>query len=136
MQNVGIMRRLIGYLFDFAVCITLMVPVLIWFVRGLFGDQSGSFLLGWSLVVMLLWLMLRIIYLSIGWFLPGGTAGCRVLHMSITGRSGIQWSFPRSLLRSLSYVLIPIGWLPLLWSENNTTLFDLVSGSQVISSDE
>jgi uncharacterized RDD family membrane protein YckC len=131
MEYARIPRRLAGYLIDLGFCLVVMLPVFIWFIRGLFSEQSGVFLLGWAQFVLLGWMLLRLIYLSIGWSGARGTLACRLLSLSVSTQGNQNLSIPKGFLRSASYLFILIGWVPLIFTGGRLCLPDLISGSRV-----
>jgi uncharacterized RDD family membrane protein YckC len=131
MVHARVPRRFAGFLIDLGFCVIVMLPICIWFTRGLFSEQSGIFLLGWSRIVLLGWMLLRLVYLGIGWSNGRSTLGCRLLSLGLGTPATHELSLPRSFLRSFSYLLIPIGWIPLVFTHGRLNLYDLVSGSRV-----
>jgi len=121
------------YVIDLLITWLLMMPVFIWYCSGLFGEQSGVFLLGWSRYVFFGWLLLRWLYLGIGWSLPKGTPGSRITKLSVRTNSGGRLPLSRSLIRSAGYLLLVIGWIPALFTKRRQTLHDLIAGSLVLS---
>ncbi|MGM0432801.1 MAG: RDD family protein [Spirochaetota bacterium] len=135
-QYAGFFTRTLAFWIDFVFCVLLMTPVWWWFIVGLTGEHSGVFLLGWSKIVLAGWLLLRWLYLSVGWSTRLGTLGGRLVSIEVAASSGTRLSFLRSLLRCfallLSWSVFGLGWLPMLFSHRHRALHDWIAGTDVV----
>ena len=124
-------RRFASYIIDLMVLMTACFPVFVWFVRGLFSERSGIFLLGYSVVVFYGFILMRFLYLCLLWRF-GGTVGERLLNLRITGRDGNRLSFLRCIVRALSLPLDTITLALVFLIRPHSGLHDRISCSEVV----
>ncbi len=132
-HRASLKRRFASYIIDLLILFTAWLPVFIWFVRGLFSDQSGIFLLGYSTLIVYGFTLFRFLYLSLLWRFDG-TVAERLVHIRVTGRDGRGLSLPRCLLRALTLPLdtLTLGLVFLI--PPHSGLHDRISGSEVVCS--
>lgn len=135
-QYASPLRRLAAYLIDILVSMILKLPLLIWYGKGLFSDESGIYLLGYGSYLFGAMLMIRMGYLVIGWSTRFGTIGCRACGIRIGDIGGSRLSFARSFARYWALVLSSLtlgaGCLPLWFTKRRQTLYDLLAASVVV----
>lgn len=124
-------RRFASYCIDLLILITACSPVFVWFVRGLFSDRSGIYLLGYSVIIVYGFILLRFFYLCLLWRF-GGTVGERLLHLRITDRDGTHLPFLRCALRALCLPLDILSLGLVFLVQPHSGLHDRISGSVVV----
>lgn len=85
----------------------------------------------WTEVVMIAGLV-SVCYLATCWATSGRTYGSQLLGLRVVDRQARRLTWPRSLVRALAYVVLPIGLVWALLDRRNRSLQDLVVGSTVV----
>lgn len=134
--SASLLRRMAAYLVDHLVTTILMLPLIIWYARGLFSDQSGLYLLGYSLYMVLGMFVIRFLYLAIGWHLQRGTIGCRLVRIRVTTVEGDRLTIGRSCVRYLgllvSTALFGLGWITILLTPKRQAIHDYLASTIVL----
>nr|WP_319474602.1 RDD family protein [uncultured Sphaerochaeta sp.] len=122
-------RRFAAYLIDHLLTALLMSPLILWYLKGLFSEASGIYLLAYSGPVLFLLILIRLIYLSVLWTTRFGTIGCHLLSICVCTSQGNKPSYAKTLLRYLvlfcSTCLLGLGWISILFTEKRQALCDL-----------
>lgn len=122
-------RRFAAYLIDSILTSLLMTPLVLWYLKGLFSEASGIYLLAYSGPVLFLLMLIRLTYLTVLWSKRFGTIGCHLLSISVYTLQGNKLSYARAFLRYLmlffSTCLLGLGWIPILFTEKRQALCDL-----------
>ncbi len=130
------LRRMGAYLIDLLVSLLFMLPLFIWYGRGLFSDQSGLYLLGYSLYLVLGIFVIRLLYLVIGWSTLRGTLGCRAMRIIVLTTAGTRLSVGRSCIRYLallvSAALFGMGWITILLTPRRQAIHDYLASTIVL----
>ncbi len=129
-EPASLIRRFLSYCIDILIQVLLFTPVWIWYLQGLFSDRSGIFLLGYSTLVVYGFAIFRFIYLSALWRL-GGTAGERLLHITVIRNDGLKLSGARCLVRALTIPLNVLSLALVYIPSPHRGLQDRISGSDV-----
>ena len=134
--HASVIRRIVAYTIDVIISGFLMTPLLIWFTRGLFSDQSGIYLLGYAQFFLLGILLIRMVYLIIGWISKKGTIGCRVTHIKVTRVQETHLTITTSLLRYIGLLLcellLGLGCITIFFTLHHQCLHDLIAKTIVI----
>jgi uncharacterized RDD family membrane protein YckC len=129
-------RRLVAYLIDQVITTTLMLPILIWYTRGLFSEASGIYLLAYSAPVLIIWLLIRTLYLSILFSTTCATLGCFIMGIRIRSVEGKRLGYGRSLLRCIGLLIctgtLGLAYLTAFFTERHQGLQDVISRSVVV----
>lgn len=72
------------------------------------------------------------VYLTVSWTLSGRTYGYLVMGLRVLRRGGRPLRLPGAAARALFVVLVPIGVLWVSVSRNNSSLQDLLLGTEVV----
>lgn len=129
--------RICSYLIDLCFSALLLTPLWIWFFRGLFGPQSGTYLLGYSLLLPFIWVIVRTVYLLFTWYFFSASPAMLLLRLSIisSGKES-RISLGQVLLRLTGFLLTVLSFgaafLPALCSQKRRSLMDYMSGTEVI----
>ena len=130
-------RRFGAYLLDHVATTILMLPLLIWYGRGLFSEQSGIYLLGYGIHLILGVCSIRALYLIIGWSTKGGTIGCRLLQIQILSNNGARVTPGRSATRYLallvSTALFGLGWITIPLTRRRQSVHDFLAATIVVT---
>ena len=122
-------RRFAAYVIDHLLTALLMAPLVLWYLKGLFSEASGIYLLAYSGPVLFLLMLIRSLYLTVFWSTRFGTIGCHLLSISVCTLQGNKLSYPRAILRYLilfcSTCLLGLGWISILFTEKRQALCDL-----------
>jgi uncharacterized RDD family membrane protein YckC len=76
--------------------------------------------------------VIAIAYLTLAWGGTGRSTGKRMAGLRLTGRDGRPIGVPRAFLRAALCVVFPIGFLWLLFSRRNRSLYDTVLATDVV----
>ena len=126
-------RRTGAIIVDQGVVTVLMLPVLFWYLRGLFGPQSGTYLLSYGPWLFVIWFIISLLYHGIGWASVRGTVGCHCLHIAVRTTRQTQVLLHRTLLRFVIMGMsIGIGWIPFWFTDMHQTLHDMSANTIVI----
>jgi len=135
-EYASVPRRFGAYLIDHMVTTLLMTPLLVWYAKGLFGERSGVYLLGYATFFFIGIVLLRMAYLILCWHTTRGTVGCRILHIVVHSKEGEPLSICRSFIRflglGLSTLLFGLGWLPMLFTRKHQGIHDLIASTVVV----
>lgn len=130
-------RRFAAYVIDHLLTALLMTPLFLWYLKGLFSEASGIYLLAYSGPVLFLLMLIRSLYLSVLWSTRFGTIGCHLLSISVCTLQGNKLSYARALLRHLilffSTCLLGLGWISILFTEKRQALCDLGAKTVVVA---
>jgi uncharacterized RDD family membrane protein YckC len=130
------LRRMGAYLIDLLFCVLLLLPLFIWYGRGLFSDKSGLYLLGYSLYLVLGIFLIRLLYLVIGWSTAKGTIGCRAMRIMVVTTDSSRLSVGRSCIRYLallvSAALFGMGWITILLTPRRQAIHDYLASTIVL----
>ncbi len=131
-------RRFAAYLIDSILTALLMTPLVLWYLKGLFSEASGIYLLAYSGPVLFLLILIRLLYLSVLWATKFGTVGCHLLSIHVCTLHGEKLSYGRALLRYLvlfcSTCLLGLGWISILFTQKRQALCDLGARTVVLTS--
>ena len=129
-------RRLIAYLTDHVITTALMLPILIWYMQGLFSEASGIYLLGYSAPVLIIWMVVRTLYLSILFSMTSATVGCYLAGIRVRTPAGDRLPYGRSLLRCIGLFVctctLGAAYISAWWTEKHQGVQDLISSSVVV----
>lgn len=118
------------------ICMIIMLPLIIWYGRGLFSDQSGTYLLGYSTYFLFGLMAIRATYLIIGWSTRTGTLGCLAMQIKVTTLLGERISAGRAGIRYLallvSTALFALGWITILLTPKRQAVHDYLAGTIVV----
>src|SRR5262249_12859122 len=76
--------------------------------------------------------VIAILYLTLTWGGTGRSVGKRMAGLRLTGRDGRPIGAPRALVRATLCVVFPIGFLWLLVSRRNRSLYDNILATDVV----
>jgi len=77
-------------------------------------------------------MLLAILYLTLGWSGTGRSIGKRMAGLRVRTSSGHHLKAGRALSRAVLYVVFPIGFLWVLLSRKNKSVWDIVLATSVI----
>src|SRR6056297_2994004 len=127
----GIFRRITAYIIDVLAVTLILTPLWVWFLIGLFGPQSGAYLLGYAMFLPLIWTGARCFYLVLFWYHRGATPGMQLLGLSVAGIEEGELLMKTAILRYVAFLvstlLWGIGFLPALFTARRQTVPDLVA---------
>ncbi len=103
-ERASALRRFISYILDILIGAAAFTPVFIWYLRGLFSERSGVYLLGYGPLLVYFCILCRFLYLTILWK-TGGTAAERLVGIRVIHRNGEPLSLVRCALRALTLPL-------------------------------
>ena len=130
--------RFAAYLIDVAATAVLQLPLWIWYARGLAGPESGLYLLGYTIVLPMIWVLTRALYLISFWRWAHMTLGMQLLSVKIDPMSRGRLTLWKCLLRYLGMILctysIGIGYLMMFWNSTRQGLHDKISSTIVLDS--
>jgi uncharacterized RDD family membrane protein YckC len=128
-------KRLLAYVIDMIVSLILMLPLLLWYARGLFSDQSGTYLLGYGIFLFGGICSIRMLYLVVGWSILQGTVGCFITRIRVVTVQGKPVTFWVALARYLgllvSTMLFGLGWIPIFLTSKHQGIHDLIASTVV-----
>jgi len=133
-QSAGFVTRLAANIIDMVVLAITWVGFLLFISLARFIAHP---LHGWHLPEPPTWesgltiCLLAIVYLTIGWSGTGRSVGKRMAGLSVHA-SGAQLKAGRALARAVLYVVFPIGFLWVLVSRKNKSLYDILLGTSVV----
>lgn len=131
-----ILRRLVAYLIDLLISLLLLTPFWVWYLTGLFSEDSGIYLLGYGLLIPVLWLLVRFLLACILPLLIRGSVGFRIMGLELRDRHGRSARFVTYVLHLLflpvEYLSLGIGALLCLFRTDGRMLHDLLSGTSVV----
>jgi uncharacterized RDD family membrane protein YckC len=134
------LRRLVAYTIDLIVSSLLTTPLFIWYGKGLFSDQSGLYLLGYSTYLLMGVLLMRLLYLGIGWHYQSKTIGCLLMRIRVVTMKEERISFRRAFIRYIgllvSILFFGIGCLPIFFTTHHQCLHDLLAKTIVLTTDK
>jgi len=129
-------RRFGAYCIDIGITALVQLPLWIWYARGLFGPEIGLFLLGYTVLLPIIWVLVRAIYLIICWSVWNQTIGMRLFSIIIVPSPGKRLTVWRSMIRYLSMVLctytLGIGYLMMFSHPSRQGLHDRLSSTIVV----
>jgi uncharacterized RDD family membrane protein YckC len=134
MSRAGIASRLLATVVDvlmvLLICAALLLAIaafrLLW--GGDFDVVTGTEIQNRSAAGLVLFA-----YLGYGWGLNGRTLGQILLGLRVVRKDGSDVSFPRGFVRSLLYLILPIGFVWALFSRRSASLQDLWLGTVVVN---
>ncbi len=136
MEYATFSKRLLSYLIDCLCTSLLSTPLLVWYIKGLFGEESGLYLLGYSTWLVFGLLLIRMVFLIGFWVTQGGPPGYRLLHLRLISSEGKSVTFGVAVLRYfwllLSTIFFCFGWIPLLFTKKKQAFCDLMATTVVI----
>ncbi len=108
---------------------------------GLFGPQSGTYLLGYSLLLPFIWVLLRTLYLFITWYFFSASPAMLLLGLRIiSSGEESRISLIQVLLRLTGFLLTVLSFgaafLPAACSQNRRSLMDYMADTEVIRKKE
>lgn len=131
-----LLRRLASYLIDLSISLILLTPFWFWYLTGLFSQESGVYLLGYGMLIPLLWILVRFLLSCILPLLIKGSAGYRIMGLSLLDRHGRPARFGGHLahwvLLPVEYLSLGIGTLLCLFRADGRMLHDCLSGTTVV----
>ena len=134
-QTAGFATRLAANIIDMVVLAITWVGVLVLIA---FTRYIAHPLRGWQLPKPESWvsgltiMVLAILYLTLAWSGTGRSIGKRMAGLRVRAASGSQLRTARALARATLYVVFPIGFLWILVSRKNKSLWDIVVSTTVI----
>lgn len=134
-QAAGFVTRLAANLIDMVVLAITWVGFILFI--GLIRFIAHP-LRGWHLPEPPTWasgltiMVLAILYLTIGWSGTGRSIGKRMAGLRVLTSSGHPLKAGRALSRAVLYVVFPIGFLWVLVSRKNKSLFDILLLTSVV----
>ena len=132
-------RRFGAYCIDIGVTVVLQLPLWIWYARGLGGPESGLFLLGYTVLLPIIWVLARVIYLIACWSVWNQTLGMRIFSISLVPSPGKRLTVWRSAVRYFGMVLCTytfgIGYLMMFSIPSRQGLHDRLSSTVVVHTD-
>jgi uncharacterized RDD family membrane protein YckC len=130
------LRRTLSYLIDMLVCVLLLIPFWIWFFRGLFSPESGSYLIGYALLIPPVWLLLQGIYFTTLWHLKEASIGCMVMHLRVVRSDTSTLSIISALLRYIGMtgeaLILGAGMAAMFFNPRRQSLHDTLSDTIVL----
>jgi len=134
-QTAGFVTRLAANIIDMVVLAITWVGFLLFISLARFIAHP---LRGWHLPEPPTWesgltiCLLAIVYLTIGWSGTGRSVGKRMAGLSVHTSSGAQLKAGRALARAVLYVVFPIGFVWVLVSRKNKSLYDILLATSVV----
>jgi len=134
-QAAGFVTRLAANIIDMVVLAITWVGFILFI--GLVRYIAHP-LRGWQLPKPETWvsgltiMVLAILYLTVGWSGTGRSIGNSMAGLRVRTASGTQFGMARALARATLYVVFPIGFLWVLVSRKNKSLFDILLSTTVI----
>ena len=134
-QRAGFVTRLAANVIDMVVVAITWVGFLLFITLARFIAHP---LRGWHLPQPPTWesgltiSLLAIVYLTIGWSGTGRSIGKRMAGLRVHGNWGVQLGTGRALCRAALYVVFPIGFLWVLISRKNKSLYDILLATSVV----
>jgi len=130
----GIVTRTLACVLDALVVVMMLIALWAGWSVVTFLARPARFTLpspSWALVV-LVGSSAAIVYLAAGWGVSGRTYGAQVLGLRVmrTGLRPLGW--PRSLLRSVTCVVFPLGLAWTVLDRGNRSLQDVLCASTVV----
>jgi uncharacterized RDD family membrane protein YckC len=141
MKTAGCIRRVLAFLIDSLITLMVMIPFWIWYFIGLFSDESGNYLLGYSILIPICFALIQWLYFALSWRFSGWTLGMRLVSIKLVSlKDGKNLSFLWGTLRYLGMILSAgfygIGFLMCLFSPKRLSLQDLMAQSYMIMYNE
>jgi len=134
-QRAGFVTRLAANVIDMVVVAITWVGFLLFIGLARFIAHP---LHGWHLPEPSTWgsgltiCLLAIVYLTIAWSGTGRSIGKRMAGLRVHGGSGAQLGTGRAAARAALYVVFPIGFLWVLVSRKNKSLYDVLLATAVV----
>ena len=133
----GFWIRLAAVIIDLIVTGIILIPLWIWFSRGLVGPQSATYVLGYSIVVVpLVCLLVTFLYHAGFWTWRGQTPGKMVAGIRVIRTNGDPLSFSRAALRYLGYILccytMYLGFVVVALHKQKRGLHDIIADTCVL----
>ena len=137
MKTAGCIRRILAFLIDSLITLMMMLPFWIWYFRGLFSDESGNYLLGYSILIPICFVLIQWLYCALSWRISGCTLGMRLVSIKLVSlKDGKNLSFLWGSIRYLGMILTAgfygIGFLICLFTPERLSLQDLIARSYMI----
>lgn len=132
----SLVRRFAAYVIDHAITALLMTPLALWYLKGLFSEASGIYLLAYSGPILFLLMLIRSLYLTVLWSTRFGTVGCHLLSIRVCTLHGDKPSYPRALLRHLILFFSTCCWasmISILFTEKRQALCDIGAKTVVVA---
>jgi uncharacterized RDD family membrane protein YckC len=130
----GLMSRSIAATIDLLIVVLALVAIYVGWSGLLFLLRPERFKFPEPSIVLGLaaGFVVLTLYLTAGWTMTGRTYGNHLMGLRVVNHRGKVMRLPRALLRSLLYVLFPIGLLWVAMSARNKSLQDIVLGTSVM----
>jgi uncharacterized RDD family membrane protein YckC len=134
-HNAGFVTRLSANLIDGVLIAVAWIGVL---VVAAIVRYIAHPLRGFRLPALETWVsgvlvcVIAILYFTLTWGSTGRSTGKRMAGVRLTGRDGRPIGGPRALLRATLCIVFPIGFLWLLFSRRNRSLYDNILNTAVV----
>jgi uncharacterized RDD family membrane protein YckC len=133
-RRAGLVTRVAAAGIDVGVVVVALVAVYLGIVVVVVVVPPGGF----EMPVPPAWLYsvagpaLLTLYLTVWWYKGGRTYGCHVMGLLVVDRRGWNPGLVTALLRSVLYVIFPLGLVWVLFSRQNRSIQDLALGTSVV----
>ncbi|RLC63826.1 MAG: hypothetical protein DRI01_04515 [Chloroflexi bacterium] len=102
----GFWRRSLAFIIDAVIIAIILIPLWVWFRQGLFGPQSGLYVLGYGAIIVLpVCLLVPLIYFAGFWTWRGQTPGKMACKVKILQTDGAPLGLGRAILRYTGYII-------------------------------
>lgn len=132
----GFWLRLIAFIIDLVITGVILTPLWVWYYSGLFGPESGLYVLAYGMYVSLICGLVHFLYCVGFWTWRGQTPGKMAVRIRIIRTSGAPLGFGRAALRYLGYIVcfytIYIGFIVVAFHKQKKGLHDIIAGTCVV----
>lgn len=134
MRTAGIVSRGVAAIVDVLVVVTGLASAYVgWvFLRLAFAPREFEFPTPSAVFSTLGFLGLAAAYLTVCWAVSGRTAGAVLMGVMVVGRSSSRLHPLTAVVRSVAYVVLPIGLAWVAVDRDRRSIQDIVLGTRVV----